>query len=146
MIEDYPYSSVEIDFKKSKVDSKYGFGFSYDEINELIKLDTGAIGIVDVLDSPTFSYKYLGSRKVTFTPEKELYAGTPTIYRMDEVLNGNEIIISKILADEMVRFYSSFGITSNDLLIGETFDAFFANFFNGEVVIKKIIDYIALMC
>ena len=66
VVRDYPGYAVRVDAKKSNDASKFGYSFEYEEVEEIIKADNGAIGIVDVSkttrlsnSSPISKYLYL---------------------------------------------------------------------------------------
>ena len=140
IVKDYPGYAVRIDARQSTDQSEYGFSFEYKEVEEIISEDNGAIGLVDVLNGVSFSYKYIGSRQIKYTVNHECYAATPYLVNYDIELKQNEIAISKVLAEDLLGYFSMFGIDSVDKLINAELSGNFLGIYSGDVKIKEVVD------
>ena len=137
VVQKYPADALRVDAKKANANSAYGYTFEYGEINEILSADSGAIGIVDRLETVDFYYEYVGSRKLKFSPKNGCYATTPTMMNYDFKLRNNEIAIPSILAEEMIEYYKDFGISSEEELLNTQL-SISSPIFSGDTVIKHI--------
>ena len=140
VVRDYPGYAVRVDAKKSNDASEFGYSFEYEEVEEIIKADNGAIGIVDVLNNVTFSYKYMGNRQTRYIINHQCYAATPYLVNYPIELTDNEIAISSVIAEELLGYFSTFGVDSKEKLLNTEFDGTFLGVYSGNIKIKEIVD------
>ena len=137
----YPTNAIFVDAKNSASESKYGYLFEYSEVKELFETQDAIIGVVDKIETSSFTYKYMANRSVTYLPDMNCYAITEAIYGQELKLKGNEVAISRCLADEIIDYFTPFGIDSYEKLISSDIFGDFTNVYRGDIVIKEIIDY-----
>ena len=136
----YPGDAVRVNPRNADKDSKYLYEFELPEIEEIINEDNGIIGLVETMVDTYFYYPYLGNRKLVYQVPNNSYAATPYLYNVDIKLTSNEIAISRKLADDLITYYSAFGIENDEDLLDANFKGSFEGVYSGEVVIKEIFE------
>ena len=140
ILKNYPGDAYRVDPNQGKATSKYGFEFTYDEVEEIIEEDNGVKGLVNIITDAYFYMPYVGNRTIRYKVENECYGANSYVCGRDITLFGNEIAISTVLADELIDYYENFGINTYEKLKGINFKGSFQGIYSGNVVIKEVFE------
>lgn len=135
-----PVGAVRMNIANAYDGSKYGYTLESKEFIEILKNNPQSIsGIVDYIKNPFFAFNTMANRSITINLSGNIYITTPKIFNNnDTLLKSNEIIISNKVADIILSYTSSFGVSSYTDLIGKEFAITLPSLFTGDVVIKDI--------
>ena len=137
-----PIESVRVDTKnKDTSNSKFGDSFSNGDIVDILKEEESILSFANVCSNPMFSFNFVGNRSAVVSMVGEYFTSTPSLYGLDGfVLEDNEIIISKPIADLLINNFSNFGIKNYKNLKGLAIDLQMPQYFNKKIVVKDVLD------
>ena len=138
IVKNYPAEAYRVDPGNGEGDSKYGFEFSYREIEEIVETDNGVKGMVEIVPDAYFYMPYVSNRTIRYKIENEIYAANAYVLGSNIKLEGNQIAITSVLADELIEYYEKFGIDTYEKLKGINFKGSFLGVYTGNVEIKEV--------
>ena len=134
----HPGDAVRVNPRNAEKGADFLYDFELNEIQQIIDEDNGIIGLVETMTDVDFYLPYLGNRKLVYEVTNDSYAATPDLVNLDIKLIENEIAISRKLADDLIEFYTSFGIKNDQDLLAANFTGSFEGVYNGNVKVKEI--------
>ena len=138
-LEDVPKNAVQMDLVNASQSAKFGYTIETEEILSLMQDKQEILGIVDTVNNPYLSFKVISNRSTSINIHKKCFVTTPRFYN-DIELKDEEIIISKKVADQIIYYTKGYQIDTYDKLIGKEFYLSLPKIYNGNVIIKDILD------
>lgn len=137
---DSPVGAIRMNIANAYDGAKYGYTLESKEFMEILEDNPQSItGIVDYVKNPYFSFKTMASRFVTINLSGNIFITTPKIFNNDDTLmKSNEIIISNKVADIILSYTSSFGVSNYADLINKEFEVTLPSLYTGTVIVKDI--------
>lgn len=137
---DSPVGAIRMNIANAYDGAKYGYTLESKEFIEILEDNPQSItGIVDYVKNPSFAFKTMANRSLTINLSGNIFITTPKIfYSNDSQLKNNEIIISNKVADIILSYTSSFGVSSYLDLINKEFAITLPNLYTGNVKIKDV--------
>lgn len=138
-LEDVPKNAVQMDIVNASQFAKFGYTLETDEIISMIKDKKEILGVVDSVDNPYLNFKVISNRTTAINISKKCFVTTPKHYDNIE-LNNEEVIISSKIADQIIYYTKGYQIDNYEKLIGKEFYLSLPKIYNGNVIIKDVID------